>query len=667
MHTHARAAYLPALLVALTLAPCAVAVAAGYGVDIEAQPQRLRAGSKQRCAITVRVTDSLGASVPDGTEVTFVTTLGRIDPQRALTAAGLARAELTSQTPGRAEVSILVGTQHEVVLVEFTGAATAATAKPAPVVKVEGKYVAYSADCDCITATDNARARHGHLVVEAGNIQYEVERGLLKAQHAVRVRSGAATLEGERACYSVTTCSGVLLRTQNGVERVSFRGEDLQPSASTPPGTVNLLPTDTSNTSTWIVARDATIFPNDRIQFSAATLFVGARRIFSLPYYVAPLHGQRSLLNQIFSISSSGGLNLDLPFYYSANETHAGSLHLRRRAAGSYGYGRSGWSLGLEERYRLGDASTGAIAVDDLTESTRSLRVDHQIELGPASRLTMGMNYYRYNPSYPGALTGRAFYSSRLSGADLNVIALGSSIGGTSSWSLDSSMRWGNRAIGHSGVDYDVTTMLGYGSSQYGYGGGLLTGVGLGLGPPDWQITGSTSATLDLFQQFTWAQLGGNRTTSDVRAALRQGLGALGNATLSYTFNISSGGLYSSYGRQDLNLSAYLAKGFDWRASGYVSYSLDRPSMFASGNVSYQLPIEQKSSGPSPWRLDLRGSYAKFGVANSMSSRIAIGRAIGSYEVLLCYSPTANYGYGSYGYGYGRGKSFWVEFGGVGF
>jgi len=647
----------------------AAARAADYRLEIEAQPQRLAAGGDQPCAITVRASDALGAAVPDGTEVTFVTTLGRIDPQRALTAGGLARAELTSQTLGRAEVSILVGNQHEMVVVEFSGGgpATASPPKPAPMVKVEGKYVAYSADYDCITATDNARARHGRLVVEAGNIQYEVGRGVLKAQHAVRVRAGTATLEGERACYSVATCDGMLLRTENGVERISFREEDLQPSSSPAIGAASFLPTDTSNTTTWIVARDATIFPNDRIQFSSATLYVGGRRIFSLPYYVAPLRGQRSLLNQVFSISSSGGLNLDLPFCYSANETHAGSLHLRRRAAGSYGYGRSGWSLGLQEQYRLGPASVGTVAVDDLTESTRSMRIDHQIEFAPLSRLNMGVNYYRYNPSYPGALTARALYSSRLSDADLNVMALGSSIGGASSWSVDSSMRWSDRPIAHTGVNYDVVSTLGYGSSQYGYGGGVLASAGFGLGPPNWEISRSTSAGLDLFQQYTWAQIGGSRTTFNARALLRQGLGALGSANLSYTFDISRGGYYSSYGRQQLNLNAYLGQAPLWRASGYVSYSLDRASTFASGSISYQLPIEKKSSATSPWRLDLRGSYAEFGAANSMSSRVAIGRALGDYEVLLCYSPTANYGYGSYGYGYGRGKSFWVEFGAIGF
>jgi hypothetical protein len=658
-----------AVVAAAILATCAGAArGADYLLVIEAQPQRLAAGADQPCAITVRATDTTGAPAPDGTEVTFVTTLGHIDPQRALTAGGLARAELKSPTPGRAEVSILVGNQHEMVMVEFSsrGPAAAAAPKPPPMVRIDGGYVAYSADYDCITATDKARARHGHLVVEAGNIQYEVTRGVLKAQHDVRVHSGAAELEGDRACYSVPTCDGVLLRTENGVERISFRGEDLQPSSSAVASGASFLPTDTSDTTTWIVARDATVFPNDRIQFSSATLYVGDRRIFSLPYYVAPLRGQRSLLNQMFSISSSGGLNLDLPFYYSANQTHAGSLHLRHRAGGTYGYGRPGWSLGLEERYRLGAGSAGTVAIDDLTESTRSMRIDHQIEFAPLTRLNMGVNYYRYNPSYPGALTARALYSSRLSHADLNVMALASSIGGTSSWSVDGSMRWNDRPIAHSGFNYDVVSSLGYGSSQYGYGGGVLASAGFGLGPPDWEIAKSTSAGLDLFQQYTWAQIGGSRTNFSARALLRQGLGALGTANLSYNLDISRGGFYSTYGRQQINLNAYLGQAPLWRAAGYISYSLDRASTFASGSVSYRLPIEKKSSGTSPWRLDLRGSYAQFGTANSMSSRVAIGRALGDYEVLMCYSPTANYGYGSYGYGYGRGKSFWIEFGALG-
>jgi len=651
-----------AMVVAAALPQAGKAVAAPYGIEVQAQPQRLRAASTEPCAVTVRVTDTTGAPVRDGAEVSFVTTLGTIDPPMVRTAGGLARAELRSAVPGAAEISVLVEGQRAVTVVEFTGGAAKPAPRPAPMIKIQARYVAYSADYDCVTASDQVRAEHGPLVIEAGSLQYEVARGVLKAQHSVRVSSGGKTLEGERVCYSVTTGDGTLLRAQEGVERVAFRADDLGGAGPEPIGGANFLPTDTSDTNTWIVARDAVIFPSERIQFTDARLYVGDKRIFSLPHYVAPLRGQRNMLNQVFSLSSSGGLNLDMPFYYAADAAHAGSLHLRRRASGGYGYGRTGWSLGLEEQYRLSARSEGTFAVDDLTDNTRSLRLDHQIEFGPQSRVNMGLNYYRYNPSFPGALTGRAFYSHRLSDADLNVIALASSIAGATSWSVDGNMRWGDRPLARTGIAYDVTANLGYGGAQYGYGGGLCFGGGLGLSPPAWEISKSTTAALDVAQQFTWAQIGGQRTAFDLRAMLRQSLGNLGGATLSYDYDLSRGGYYSSYGRQQLGLNAYMSQGRAWRASGYASYSLDRKSLFASGGFSHALPFQQSAGGESPWRLDLRGSYAEFGSSKVMNSRIAIGRAIGAYEALLCYSPTASYGYGSYGYGYARGKSFWIEF-----
>ena len=656
------------LMLAAVLARPGTALAAGYRIELQAQPARPRAGTAEPCAITAKITDALGSPVRDGTEVTFITTLGTIDPPRARTSGGLARAELRSTTAGTAEVSVLVEGQREVTVIEFVGAAVKPSPRPAPMIKIQAKYVAYSADHDCITATDHARAEHGALVIEAGNLQYEVSRGMLKAQHGVRVTSGGKTLEGERACYHVMTCDGVLLRAQEGVERVAFRADDLAAPAPEPFGeSASFLPTDTSDTNTWIVAREVVVFPSDRIQFTDARLYVGDRRIFSLPHYVAPLHGQRSLLNQIFSISSTGGLNLDMPFYYAADESHAGSLHLRRRSSGGYGYGGIGWSLGLEEQYRFGPGSRGTLAVDDLTESTRSVRLDHAIEFGPGSRVDMGVNYYRYSPSYPGALTGRAFYSRRLSGADLNVIALGSSVAGIANWSVDGNMRWGDRPLGRTGIGYDLTANLGYGGAQYGYGGGLCFGGGVGISPSPWEISKSTTATLDLAQQVVWAQVGGQRTALDLRGMLRQGLGNLGSAMVSYSYDLSRGGYYSSYGRQQLSLNAYLSQGLAWRASGYASYALDLKSLFASGSLSYSLPLQRNDLGESPWRFDLRGSYAQFGTGQSTNSRIAIGRAVGAYEALLCYSPTGNYGYGSYGYGYGRGKTLWLEFSPLGY
>jgi len=656
-----------AMVAFISLAAVQTAVAVPYALQVQAQPQRPRADGVEPCAITVRVTDPLGAPVRDGTQVTFVATLGTLDPQTALTAGGIARTELKSITAGRAEVSILVEGQRDKIIIEFVGVPAKPPPKPAPMVKIVGKYVAYSADYDCITATDDAQAQHGALKIEAGNLQYEVARGVLKAQHSVRITGGGATLEGERACYRVATCEGVLLRAQDAVERIAFRADDLRASAPGAAQASDFLPTDTSSTNTWVVAREAIVFPNERIQFANARLYVGNRRIFSLPHYVTPLIGQRSLLNQVFSVSSGGGVNLDLPFYYHANESHAGSLHLIRRAAGSYGYGRTGWSLGLEEQYRLSNSSRGKLAVDDLTDSTRSFRLDHQIEFSPRSRVNMGLNYYRWDSSYPAALTGRAFYTQRLRGADLSVIGLTSAIGGTTSWSLDGNTRWTPKPIFRTGINYDLSANLGYGSSQYGYGGGLCLGGGVGLTPREWNVTRSTAASLDLAQQFTWAQIGGPCTTFDARAMLRQSLGVLGAATLSYDYTLSRGGYYATYGREQLSLNAYLNQGMVWRASGFASYSLDLNSLFASGNVSYRLPLQMNGSGQSPWRLDLRGSYTAFGVAKSMSSRIAIGRALGRYEALVCFSPNGSYGYGSYGYGYGRGKTFWVEFAPLGF
>ncbi|HUT73635.1 MAG TPA: invasin domain 3-containing protein [Armatimonadota bacterium] len=648
--------YLWAVVLA-ALAPAAMG--AGYRIDVRAQPPRLSAGSDP-CAVTVSVSDDLGAPAPDGTEVAFVTTLGTVEPQTAMTSAGIVRTELRSATPGTAEVSVVVAGQREAVVVEFRGSAPRAQTTDAPMIRIAAGYVAYSADYDCITAADSARAEQGKLVVEAGNIQYEVGRGVLRAQHDVRVCGGDAIIEGDRLFYRVSSGRGSILRARDTVERISFQADDLESTTQDASSGADFTPLDTGDTSTWIVARDAIVFPRERIQFTDATVYVGNRRIVSLPYYVAPLSGQRSLLNQVLSFSSNGGVNLDLPFYYAADRSHAGSLHLRHRASGSYGYGGTGWSLGAQEQYRLGPRSTGTLTVDDVTESTRSVRLDHRLDLGAAGRASMAVNYYRFSPDYPGSLTARALYSRRLSDADLDVIALSNSFGGSANWSLDANMRWRNRELGHSGVGYDVTGNLGYGGGQTSYGGGICAGAGVGLAPPAWEMSKRTSATLDLAQQYQWAQIGGLRSTFDARAVLRQVLGGLGSMSLSYNYNLSRGGYYDSYGRQQISLNAYLSQGLLWSASGYGSYDLDRDSVFASGSISYRLPLPERQ-GQFPWRLDLRGSYARFSTSESLNSRVAVGRALGPYELLLCYSPTGNYGSGSYGYGYGGGKTVWIE------
>ena len=154
----------------------------------------------------------------------------------------------------------------------------------------------------------------------------------------------------------------------------------------------------------------------------------------------------------------------------------------------------------------------------------------------------------------------------------------------------------------------------------------------------------------------------------DARLSLRRSLGSTSSFTLSYSYNLEQGGTWPSYDRQRLDANLYASKGQKWYGYSFASYDLTNKSIYGSLSCSYQLPIERISNGRSKWRLDLRSSFSRFMGLSQTDARIALGRDIGNYEILLCYSPTGT-GYGSYGYGYGtrQGKKWWLELAAAGF
>lgn len=642
-----------------------------FTVTARAEPDRVRAGERATSMITVEVLDGV-TPAPDHTEVRFLTTLGTITPA-VYTSHGQARALLTCGSTGTAEVSVMVGADRAVVLVEF-GAEAGSGEGASRSIHIDGGWVAYSSERQIVSATDGATFRYRRMTVKAQALQYELGTGVLHAQRQVTITNGHKTIEGERLCYWPNQARGIMLAAKEDVVRIFFQGEDL---SDAPRGgqvsNATFQPPDLEGTNTWIVAESVLIIPSERIQFSRASIYVKDRQVLSLPYYITSFSSPGNAMNSIFGFSSNGGLNIDFPLYYAASEQRVGSLHIRRGAGSGFSYGSTdanNWSLGVEEQYKIGQGGRGLLSLDNITDSTRGFRLRHTQELGGAARADLNIGYYRYDPSYPGALTGQLYVYHPVKKLDLNTSVRANRYGTATDWGLETTARYGGSLPGK--LTYTLNGSVGFGSSMAGYysvGGdgerkrnALTYGIGGLLNFPTKELGKRTTFTSSVGVQANAGGLYG-RTSADLRMGLRRSLGQTGTVSLDYTYSLQSGQSYYYGGGQRLDLNLYASRGRQWYSSLYGSMNIDDGSLFGSAWLSYTLPFDKRPDGSGKWRAELRGSYSKFAGYGMDDIRFALGRDIGRYEVLLCYSPSGNgySGYGVGGIGGGSGRKVWLE------
>ena len=669
-----------ALMLFLMAAGLAPALGAGMQLAVRAEPDRGGVGSGAGAAIIVEVRTATGEAARDGTQVQFASTLGTITPV-AETVGGVARGILTSNSAGTAQVSVLVGSDRADAYVEFTAEASGKARAESRLARISGGYLAYSADQQVFIVNDKAKLDYQGLLIHADSLQFDLARNQVRAQHLVRVEGAGATLEGERLSYSGTSQSGVLLRigTDRAVERVGFRGAALTPQAEAADAQASFQPLDGEDTRTWVIARQATVFPYEKIQFIGASVYVNDVHLLDLPIYVLRLRGYAgggNYLDQVFSLNSQGGLSVDFPLYYAATEKRTGSLHIRRVAPGSFGgYSGLGWSLGIVEQYERGRAVTGTLALENLTDSTRGFRWDHHQQFGANSRLDLYLNHQRYSPDYPGISTAYSYFYRRIKDAGLTLSMRATRYGGSTDLASDLAYRWSGKRLPKTDIGYDFALEGGYGESprnaglpyNYGYqpaGREFYYGMNLGVYPAVKDLDRRTTLTTSVGTEYAWFLDGATRDALEARATVRRNLGQTSNASLSYSYALRHGDWYAGLGRERLDLNVYASKGQKWDLYGYLSKNLSEDGMFGSANFSYQLPFEKNHDGTSKWRFDATAAYSKYGAFALTDTRFALGRDIGSYEVRLCYSPQGSGGYGPYGYASGStGRKTWLELG----
>jgi len=653
---------LTGLLLALAAVPVS---AATYFIDAHADPPRPmyqdNSPTNNRVIIWVRVRDDKGAPAPDMTPVRFSTSLGAITPL-IYTRNGEATTELeNTQGPGRARVDIQVeGNGITSLYVEYlgpNGMPVKTTAPPRLIYHLKARQVYYSTDKIMFDLRDGAEFTSGNLRVQASSLQFDVKSQTITAQFGVTVTKGKQSFTAVRARLELQQNAGDAEVTE---PETAIKAVDLSKGAVLQDAKTSLIPCtplDPQPTRTWILCTEATVFPNDQqIQFTRPKFYLNGvdLPILWMPYHVVQYNESTTdtFINAQVTLTSDPGVNIDFPIYYAANASHIGSLHIRSMTKNSSPTGVAGMQYGIEEEYRLnGDRGNGALYLDDLTRPTRSLSWDQTTNFG-ATRMTTSLTYDRYSAT--DAYTTRTnFAVSRALGQVVTSL--------TANWSkykdqqtYDSMLNFSTPMLklGHKGYGLNFSPFVGW-QSQTGstavQTNGFTEGMNSSLGFPTISFLGGTvqpNVSDGIAHRADESIVNNFDAGVHYQRHLFGGfMGAIG-----YSYNQQQI-FHSTVTQQkptqglDLNITGI---GKYWNTYGYATYSLNDQSIYSAVNFTYYLPwdFSRKKERRIFFQYGARASItsADTGSASTIEHIFTLGRPIGTYTLMLHYSPTGNTG-----------------------
>jgi hypothetical protein len=414
----------------------------------------------------------------------------------------------------------------------------------------------------------------------------------------------------------------------------------------------------------WITARRIRVFPQDKIQFDHSTIFFNGAKLFSMPLYVLPLSGSANPVAGMLGFNSSGGLSLNVPFYYMASPHGTGAVYLQHAPGNGFAAESPGFALAIDQQYFLSRNSYGSFNVDQIGRGDWNFNWQHNLQLSPTLSSRIYVDAPRHRDLYTYATLVKDFSAVQ--------VGLEGSYGrpesGDNSALGQLFARLRPRPLGASGWNYTVSAnALARRFSQFAP---LPGGGGIGLpGQPRPGTTPTSAAATTLFGQTlnlslqspTYRPWGG----ADIQATVlgtafnysdgrrgvapgvllgwRQKIGRVAALQLDYNYDKGSAGLYSADFTHYISGGLSLYLGNKLNASAFLSKSLSSDSLYATTGLDFYFKPK--------WRLGLFSDYSSFADNDALLNYgFSLGRLVGQREVTLNWDSA-------------RGR-FYVELGG---
>lgn len=383
----------------LIFLPIARVHSAVYTLIPEVNPSVVLADGTSTAIISVQIREEGGKLVSDKVRVDFATTLGTITPW-AFAEEGVARAEIRSTKPGVAVVTISCLGSTVQTRLSFVSDKSLLYKARGPM-RVKADYLAWCADAGILDATGNVRIEYRGLLIEGDSLQIDAVSNTLKGLGA-RISNGITTLQGDRLYWDFSRSSGLLLIADEGVRALAIEGWELKtnpPSTPLPESAFEFY--DPASSQVVILAREALVYPGERVYLKQTNTFVNGSKVLSLPYQLIRLSAYGDYSQQMLNWGTSG-IAFDFPFYYSLQESYVGALHLKYATTGGldpYSV-RQGWQVALDQQYEFSKA-VGSLLFEQGEGKDWDLSWQHSHSLTDNFRLYLYSNYLargdRYN------------------------------------------------------------------------------------------------------------------------------------------------------------------------------------------------------------------------------------------------------------------------------
>lgn len=612
----------------------AASVGMATSLSLSANPDTIVADGRSVTTISAEIRDSSGNLMPDGTQISFSTSLGTIQ-NTVTTIAGVARARLTSGTVvGTASVSAWV-TQGGAV-----GQIKVEMLEPGTVIPREsfitvssGSYLVYDGARMVIYASGGAKISHRGLNIDADEAQLDIQLGTLKLRRGtaspIVLSRDKKELIASLVYYRLNDMKGfAVVEGESGkVERVSFRGSDLATEPVTdefPPNYFDFV--DLSDSQVLIKASSITIKPKDEIHFRRAQVYMEGKKIISVPLQVIPLTGDATQTSHYVGWGTNG-LRLDLPFYYSLNPTSTGSVHLRRGQPMGWGFysGNNGWSLDMVEDYTTNNGAEGNFTVNRIGNSDWGLNWHHSQLYDSGSRVYSYLEF----PSHKD-LFGTLSLSKPIGKASLGVNLYGSKYQGqTGNMSTDVYLQSAAKPIGNGFASYMLLGRTSYASnisSGSNLGAGLQTQI---YGKPV-DLGGKTNLNTSFTFGHDWGGIKSGFTVNGTASLMKQ-FARNSNCGLIYTYNQDRYSI-ANVGRHRLSASMMYAPSKKLQAQLISTYTIDQPLSSTFADLSYRFMPK--------WRINVLQTFQKYGTFGYGDTEFALGRSIGENEFAVVWSKS---------------------------
>lgn len=640
-----------------------------YIIQLEAQPRRIAADGRSTSQISATLTNALDSSpAPDGVEVRFSTTAGKIIPVARVTG-GRATTVLTSASSANiAQVTALTGASSGLIEVEFVSGDF--QAKPV-VLNFEGE-LAYSIDMGIMLGAEST-VTHEDLVIAAETIEFDERRGQIRAQGNVVATRGETSVSADALWYTPEDRAGAFLLVGRDNLVIPFRGEKL--AIENPRIATDLQPfqaISASGTRSWITADRAVMWPRERIHFTRAVVTVDGRPALTLPHYFFDYQvNSFNPIAQQFRYTAFEGFVLDLPFYLRVDQKASSGVRVRYAEKGS-SYGsfvtpRKGFTLGLEQTYDTG-GGLGRVFLDSAPSDTRSLEWTHNQTASGGRRLNMNMRYQPKSDFAKNSLSGQASYYFSTPDANITLAAYGSrsesrgfatTVGSRKTLTTRIDARTPSRPIQGTGLSWSANGGIARGPVRASTSGRFETAfyqtLGVSLAHKPLSLPAGAFLTLDTEAQQGFG--GFNRSSLRGRATLTRSIGTFGEAGLTWDQEFAGVSGTSAY-RKSLtgSLSASLPTGLQ----GFAYLSWIPGDDATSISASVQQPLG------SDYRAELSYTFQGSAFEDALGlrsttrynyTRFSVSRSFGIFDVSLSWSPQGR------DFGLKDREKFWLELG----